>query len=95
MVIMMMFDSFQHMSKMTFAQKNHVVQGLPDFPDMSFREGVALGSSGRGLDDLDAFGFYDWVERMKGSIAIMDEVPALLWNIIQHHTKVSGLLAGP
>lgn len=83
------------MAKMTFAQENHVVQGLPDFPDMSFREGVALGSTGRGLDDLDAFGFYDRVERLKGSVAIMDQVSALLRNIIQHHAEVPGLLAGP
>ena len=95
MVVMVMLDSFQHMAKMTFAQKNHVIQGLPDFPDMSFCEGVALGSPGRGFDHLDAFGFYDGVERLKGAIAIMDEVSTLLRNIIQHHTKVSGLLAGP
>jgi hypothetical protein len=62
MVVMVMLNSFQHMAKMTLTQKYPVVQGLPDFPDMSFREGVALGSSGRGLDDLDAFGFYDWVD---------------------------------
>ena len=76
-MVVVVFDSLEHVMQMALAKEDHAVKRLPDFPNVPLGKSIAHRCLRWCLHHLQIFACHDFVKRQKGSVPVVDEAPVV------------------